>query len=54
LKNWIEDAKSMGEKAMDKFCRQLATHKRGILNWHKCQISTGPLEGFNNKIKVLK
>jgi transposase len=54
LKNWIEDARGMGIKAMDRFCKQLASHKKGILNWHKSQISTGPLEGFNNKIKVLK
>lgn len=32
LKNWIEDAKSMGEKAKGRFCRQLANHKKGILN----------------------
>jgi transposase len=54
LKNRIEDARGMGIKAMDRFCKQLASHKKGIRNWHKSQISTGPLEGFNNKIKVLK
>ncbi len=54
LKTWIEDARVMGVKAMDRFCKQLASHRKGILNWHKSQISTGPLEGFDNKIKVLK
>jgi transposase len=54
LNAWIEDARSMGMKAMDKFCKQLERHRKGILNWHKSQISTGPLEGFNNKIKVMK
>ena len=44
----------MGVKAMDRFCKQLASHWKGIMNWHKSQISTGPLEGFNNKIKVMK
>ncbi|QZE13536.1 transposase [Halosquirtibacter laminarini] len=32
----------------------LTKHKTGILNWYKCHISTGPLEGINNKIKTLK
>jgi transposase len=44
----------MGIKAIYRFCKQLASHKNGILNWHKSQISTGLVEGFNNKIKVLK
>ncbi len=44
----------MGGKAMDRFCKQFASHRKGILNWHKSQVSTGPLEGFNNKIEVLK
>jgi transposase len=50
LKTWIEDVRGMGVKAMDRFCKQLASHRKGILNWHKSQISIGPLEGFNNKI----
>jgi transposase len=52
--NWIKDARAMKNKHMDKFCDLLLSHRTGILNWHKYQISTGPLEGFNNKIKVLK
>jgi len=39
---------------MDRFCKQLASHRKGILNWQKSLISTGSLEGFNNQIKVLK
>jgi transposase len=51
LKTWIEDARGKGLKAMDRFCKKLASHRKGILNWNKSQISTSPLEGFNNKIK---
>lgn len=32
----------------------LMAHRTGILNWFDYQISTGLLEGFNNKIKVFK
>ena len=28
-------------------------HRTGLLNSHRCAISTGPLEGLNNKIKTL-
>ena len=29
-------------------------HREGLLNYHRCPISTGPLEGVNNKIKTLR
>lgn len=32
----------------------LMAYRRGILNLYNARISTGPLEGLNNKIKVLK
>jgi len=32
----------------------LIKHRRGILNYYKDRISTGQLEGINNKIKVMK
>jgi transposase len=32
----------------------LAGLKFGILNWYDHPISSGPMEGTNNKIKVLK
>lgn len=39
---------------MVKFAGMIMSHRFGILNWYKQPISTGPLEGFNNKIKVMK
>ncbi len=54
LKNWTEYALGIGIKAMDRFCKHLVSHKKGILNWHKSQISTGPLEGFSSTVKVQK
>jgi hypothetical protein len=32
----------------------LAAHRYGILNWYDHPISSGPMEGTNNKIKVMK
>ncbi len=29
-------------------------YRTGILAYHDCQISTGPLEGPNNKIKTMQ
>jgi transposase len=54
LEEWIDKARSLEMPPMDKFCNLLESHRDGILNWFKYPISTGPLEGFNNKIKVLK
>jgi len=33
--------------------RTLAIHQAGILAWNDHRISTGPLEGTNNKIRTL-
>jgi transposase len=36
------------------FAKTLAAHRRGILAWYDYPISTGPLEGTNNKIKTMQ
>ena len=36
------------------FARTLAAYKSSLLAWYDHPISTGPLEGTNNKIKTLK
>jgi len=54
LDNWCDAAYSTGITHMRKFANMLKAHRSGILNWFKHPISTGPLEGMNNKIKVLK
>ncbi len=37
-----------------KMAGTLLAHRRGILAWYDCHISTGKVEGINNKIKVMK
>ncbi|QZE15964.1 ISL3 family transposase [Halosquirtibacter laminarini] len=54
LKQWIEEANETEIPQLKKMVELLTKHKTGILNWYKCNISTGPLEGINNKIKTLK
>jgi len=54
LQQWVKKAHVSGIKKLIEFANTLMAHRTGIINWYKHRISTGPLEGFNNKIKVLK
>ena len=54
LDEWIKKARSSGITILKKFANTLASHAFGILNHYDYQISTGPLEGTNNKIKTLQ
>ncbi|MFH1036371.1 MAG: transposase [Pseudomonadota bacterium] len=39
---------------LSKFADTLLAHRAGILAYYDFPISTGPLEGTNNKIKTMK
>ena len=54
LTSWATRAWTTTIQELRKFVKTLLGHRTGILNWFDFRISTGPLEGFNNKIKVLK
>lgn len=54
LENWVEEAYATGIKQFQKLADSLLRHKTGLLSYFSHRISTGPLEGLNNKIKVLK
>lgn len=54
LKDWLKRAKASGIQMLIKFANTLAAYRTGILAYYDHKISTGPLEGTNNKIKVLK
>lgn len=51
---WIFQAESSGVRMLQQFAKTLAAHRAGLLNWYRYPISTGPLEGTNNKIQTLK
>jgi transposase len=54
LDKWLKQAWEASATEMKKLANTIAAHRTGLLNWYKHPISTGPLEGINNKIKVLK
>ncbi len=54
LDDWIRQADDSGIRVLQTFAKTLARHRRGLLAWYDHPISTGPLEGTNNKIKTLK
>ena len=51
---WIARALASRLKHIAALARSLRAHRRGLLAYYQHRISTGPLEGMNNKIKVLK
>jgi transposase len=54
LKDWCSRARASGIRFLQKFANTLEGHRSGLLAWYAYPISTGPLEGVNNKIKTLK
>lgn len=54
LMDWITYAESTGIRILHNFAKTLRFHAWGILAWYDYPISTGPLEGTNNKIKTMK
>jgi transposase len=54
LMDWILYAESTGIRMLHQFAKTLRLHATGILAYYDYPISTGPLEGTNNKIKTMK
>jgi len=54
LNQWLDKARQTGLRAFKQLANTLQKHSTEILNWYQFPISTGPLEGINNKAKVLK
>ena len=54
LQDWVDRATASGIPMLIKFAKTLALYRRGILAYYDYPISTGPLEGTNNKIKTMK
>ena len=54
LESWLQKAWSTGIRSIISVANTLAARRSGILAWYDYRISTGPLEGLNNKIKTMK
>ena len=54
LEDWLSLARASGVRILEQFANTLEEHQEGILAYYDYPISTGPLEGTNNKIQLLK
>ena len=54
LDDWIARARQSGIRMLMKFAETLVEHRKGILNYYRCPITTAALEGTNNKIKTMQ
>jgi transposase len=54
LQGWIERARATGIPQLVQMSNTLSLYRAGILAYYDVPISTGPLEGTNNKIKTLQ
>lgn len=54
LTDWCHRARASGIKVLKTMATTLQAHRTGIPNWYDFSISSGPLEGINNKIGALQ
>ena len=52
--DWIRRAEASGIRMLQQMAKTLEAHRAGLLAYYDYPISTGPLEGTNNKIKTMK
>lgn len=52
--DWVSQAKESKVPRLMKMAATIMAHRTGILAWYDCHISTGKVEGINNKIKIMK
>src|SRR3954466_526216 len=54
LNDWIKRAEASGIKILQQMAKTLAWHRSGLLAYCDVRITSGPMEGTNNKIKTMK
>lgn len=54
LDDWCRRADASGIRVLKTMAKTLRTHRQGLLNWYIEPISSGPIEGINNKIGALQ
>ena len=52
--NWVRQAEQSKLPQLMKMAVTMRAYRSGILAWYDCHLSTGKVEGINNKIKVMK
>jgi transposase len=54
LDGWIKRAEASGIRILQQMAKTMAAHRSGLLAYYDVMISSGPMEGTNNKIKTMK
>ena len=54
LRDWLARARASGVRMLAQFADTLEEHQEGVLAYYDYPISTGPLEGTNTKIQLMK
>jgi transposase len=54
LSDWCRRANASGIRVLQTMAKTLMSHRSGLLNWYIDPISSGPIEGINNKIGALQ
>ena len=54
LNDWIRRAEASGIRMLQQMAKTLAAHRSGLLAYYDVMITSGPMEGTNNKIKTMK
>ena len=52
LNDWIKRAEASGIKMLQEMAKTLAWHRSGLLAYYDVRITSGPMEGTNNKIRL--
>jgi transposase len=54
LNDWLRRAEASGVRMLQQMAKTLAAHRSGLLAYYDAMITSGPMEGTNNKIKTMK
>jgi transposase len=54
LDGWLRRAEASGVRVLQQMAKTLAAHRTGLLAYYDAMITSGPMEGTNNKIKTMK
>jgi transposase len=54
LDGWLRRAEASGVRVLQQMARTLAAHRSGLLAYYDAMITSGPMEGTNDKIRTMK
>jgi transposase len=52
--DWLRRAEASGVRMLQQMAKTLAAHRSGVLAYYDAMITSGPMEGTNNKVKTMK